>query len=402
MAGQPDHPSNPGDFLRFQPEILQEINFMGETMLITGIVLLTAACLYAGLIGLFTFGWYRKKENIAESVYENGLKVSVIVAARNEEKHIADLLMDLAVQDYPDFLLEVLVVDDHSEDNTIEIVRNIIAERKLDGFKLIENEYKAGKKSAIAAGISKATGDVVLLSDADCRLGPGWISCMVSFFKREERMMIFGPVSYFPEEGLLNRFQSLEFSGLMASGAGAAMTGRPFMCNGANLAYRKEAFLQVGGYNGNEKFISGDDVFLMHKIKDRFGSRAIGFALDRNAIVRTFAAPGLKAFFKQRIRWASKTKGYSDKLAILTAAIVFIFNLFIVAVFSAGFFLPFLFLWYFNCIILKSIIDLPLIIGITGFNNERRLIWWYLPFQLVYPFYVVSAGVCSIFAGKKW
>ncbi len=59
-------------------------------------------------------------------------------------------------------------------------------------------------------------------------------------------MMIFGPVAYFPEKGLLNRFQSLEFSGLMASGAGAAMAGRPFMCNGANLAYRKEAFLKVG------------------------------------------------------------------------------------------------------------------------------------------------------------
>jgi poly-beta-1,6-N-acetyl-D-glucosamine synthase len=215
-------------------------------------------------------------------------------------------------------------------------------------------------------------------------------------------MMIFGPVSYFQEKGPLNRFQSLEFSGLVASGAGAALAGKPFICNGANLAYRKDAFLKVNGYQGNERFISGDDVFLMHKIKEEFGSRAISFALDRNAIVRTFPAPGFRAFLNQRIRWASKTKGYNDKLAILTAATVFTFNLFIAAAFIAGFFLPTLFLLYLSSMTLKCIIDLPLIYGITGFNDERRLMRWYLPFQVVYPAYIVIAGVCSLFAGKKW
>jgi cellulose synthase/poly-beta-1,6-N-acetylglucosamine synthase-like glycosyltransferase len=188
----------------------------------------------------------------------------------------------------------------------------------------------------------------------------------------------------------------------MASGAGAAMAGMPFICNGANLAYRKEAFFKVDGYVGNSEFISGDDVFLMHKLKERYGGRAISFALNRNAIVRTFPAPGIKEFFKQRIRWASKTKGYKDNLATITAITVFLFNFSVVASFLAGFFFPTLFLLYFYCMVVKSLIDLPLIYGITGFNKERRLMLWYLPFQLVYPFYIFIAGVCSMFAGKNW
>jgi cellulose synthase/poly-beta-1,6-N-acetylglucosamine synthase-like glycosyltransferase len=375
---------------------------MGDIMLITGIVLSLAALPYAGLIGLFTFGWYRKKSPPEKKKDEISIKVSVIVAARNEEECILDLLNDLDAQDYPSSLFEVLVVDDHSIDHTIEIIRNSIDGRNFDGFKLIKNEDGIGKKAAITAGISKATGDLILLTDADCRLGPDWVSAMVSHFQDEKKMMIFGPVAYFTGEGLLNRFQSLEFSGLMASGAGAALAGRPFMCNGANLAYRKEAFLKVRGYEGNEEFISGDDVFLMHKIKEKYGSDAIGVDINRNTIVRTSPAPGFRAFFNQRIRWASKTRGYRDSLATITAITVFLFNFSIVAVFFAGFFLPTLFLLYFNFIILKSIIDLPLIYGVTGFNKERGLMMWYLPFQVIYPLYIVVAGFWSLFGKKKW
>jgi cellulose synthase/poly-beta-1,6-N-acetylglucosamine synthase-like glycosyltransferase len=388
---------------------------MEEISWITGIVLSLTGLLYAGLIGLFTFGWYRKKGPLLEATVETATKVSVIVAARNEEESIANILNDLAAQDYPSFLMEVLVVDDHSTDKTAGIVSDFIVRRDFSGFFLkilatdgftrqtgSPDENNAGKKAAIAAGVSRTTGELVLLTDADCRVGPDWVSSMVSYFKDEKKMMVSGPVSYFPVKGLLNRFQSLEFSGLVASGAGAALAGHPFMCNGANLAYRKEAFLKVSGYSGNEQYISGDDVFLMHKMKEEFGNQAIGFAKDIRTLVQTYPAPSLKAFFKQRIRWASKTKGYKDTLAILTAAIVFTFNLFIIAAFIGGFWNPEFLLIYGTGILIKTLIDFPLMWGITRFNKERRLMLWYLPFQLVYPVYVALAGILSLFRKKKW
>lgn len=392
---------------------------MEEIALITGIVLIFTGFLYGWLIGLFTYGWYRGKSVFDNSSENPATKVSVIIATRNEKRGIGNLLSDLTAQHYTGSLFEVLVVDDHSEDNTIEIVRNIIEGKKYEGFKLInlatigatdgltrqinvQHIDYGGKKAAIACGISQSTGDVILLTDADCRIGPDWVSSMVSCFNDKTKMMVFGPVAYFPEGGLLNRFQSLEFSGLIASGAGAAMAQLPFICNGANLAYRKEAFLKVSGYEGNEKFISGDDVFLMHKMKKEFGAQAIGFAKDLRTLVRTYPAPGLKAFINQRIRWASKTKGYRDPLSMFTATTVFFFNLFIIAAFFGGFCHPVYFLFSAGGILWKSLIDFPLMWGITGFNKEKRLMWCYLPFQVAYPFYVVIAGVWSLFGRKKW
>ena len=163
---------------------------MGGLMLITGIVLSLTGLLYAGLIGLFTFGWYRQKGPTIAGTLESSMKVSVIVAARNEEECMTDLLNDLAAQHYPSSLMEILIIDDHSIDNTIEIIRNNIDGQNFHGFKLINNEDCVGKKAAIAAGISKATGDLILLTDADCRLGPGWVSAMVSYFEDKTKMMM--------------------------------------------------------------------------------------------------------------------------------------------------------------------------------------------------------------------
>lgn len=375
---------------------------MENLLLITGIALSLAGLLYAVPIGLFTFGWYRQKGTPGTRADGNGMKVSVVVAARNEENCIADLLADLAAQLYPSSLTEIIVIDDHSTDKTYRIVEDSITKLKHPGLKLLKNEGRPGKKAAIELGIGHSTGDLIFSTDADCRIGPGWIASMECYFHDTGKVMISGPVSYLPGKGLTGRFQSLEFSGLVASGAGAALAGRPFLCNGANLAYRKNAFMQVKGYAGNEQFISGDDVFLLHKMKMEFGGKAIGFALDKDALVRTCPAKGIVGFFNQRIRWASKTRGYRDKISILTAAAVFSFSFFLAFTFLAGFCHPLIFLLYTGALLLKSAIDLPLMWGVTGFTGNRKLMKWYLLFQVIYPFYVVIAGVLSLVPRKSW
>jgi cellulose synthase/poly-beta-1,6-N-acetylglucosamine synthase-like glycosyltransferase len=314
-----------------------------------------------------------------------------------------NVLEDLLLQDYPGDLLEIIVVDDNSTDNTSRIISDFIQEHNFPRIVLLKNseDKSSGKKAALDVGINHSSGDIILTTDADCRVGKSWISAMVNAF-RDDTRMVFGPVSYFEKRGLTAKFQTLEFLGLVASGAGAALAGIPFLCNGANLAYRKDAFRQVKGFDGNEKYLSGDDVFLLHKMKKEFGRKAVIFNDDETSIVKTYPAPNMRKFFSQRVRWASKSKAYKDGLSILTAIVVFSYSLTVLQSFLAGFFNPVYFLASGGLLLIKMIADFPLMLGITRFTGQLRLLRWYLPFQVVYPVYIVVAGMGSFFGGKKW
>jgi cellulose synthase/poly-beta-1,6-N-acetylglucosamine synthase-like glycosyltransferase len=372
-----------------------------------GLWLVACGLLYFLLIGFFTYGWFRRKKSISEnrySIFESHKSIiSVVVAARNEQIHIMNVLEDLLLQDYPGDLLEIIVVDDNSTDNTSRIISDFIQEHNFPRIVLLKNseDKSSGKKAALDVGINHSSGDIILTTDADCRVGKSWISAMVNAF-RDDTRMVFGPVSYFEKRGLTAKFQTLEFLGLVASGAGAALAGIPFLCNGANLAYRKDAFRQVKGFDGNEKYLSGDDVFLLHKMKKEFGTKAVIFNDDESSIVKTYPAPNMRKFFSQRVRWASKSKAYKDGLSILTAIVVFSYSLTVLLSFIAGFFNPVYFLASGGLLLIKVIADFPLMLGITRFTGQRRLMRWYLPFQVVYPVYIVLAGLGSFFGGKKW
>ena len=377
---------------------------MGIGVLVIGSFLLATWTIYIVLIGFFTYGWFRPETSLKIKNTDPGMKVSIIIAARNEERYIIDLLGDLFIQDYPSGLMEIIVVDDHSTDNTVRIIKDFVARNSFNNFTIIisDDKSESGKKAAITQGVNRSGADLILTTDADCRVGPGWVSSLAAHFQDENIRMVFGPVMYFDKGGLASRFQSLEFSGLMASGAGAAGAGLPFMCSGACLAYRKTAFLQVSGFKGNEKFISGDDVFLLHKMKKTFGRKAIIFCKNKDALVKTYPVHGFMMFLNQRARWASKSKGYKDALSVITAIIIFSYSFSLLLSFIAGFFNSIFFFVTGGLLFIKIITDLSLMLGITAFTGQRGLMRWYLPFQLVYPFYIVVAGMLSLFERRKW
>jgi len=366
------------------------------------------AALYMILIGFFTYGWYRGRKSsvfsLQSSVVPGKVPVSLVVSARDEEKFIGDLLDDLTRQDYQEDLTEIIIVDDKSIDNTYKIIEDFMQVNNSSKIILLKTEEfnVSGKKAAIDLAVRRATGEIILTTDADCKVGPGWITAMVNSFKDEKIRMVAGPVSYLPVKGFWNEFQSIEFASLIASGAGAAGAGHPFLCNGAGLAYRKEAFMQVGGFSGNEQYLSGDDVFLLHKVKKAFGRRSVVFCHGEKAIVKTFPAEGFRKFISQRVRWASKSRAYSDPLSIFTALIVFSYSLTVLSSFISGFFNPWFFLLSGGMLVLKMITDFPLLWGVTGFFRHRRLLRWYPVFQVIYPFYIAYAGLLSLFKRRLW
>ena len=206
-------------------------------------------------------------------------KVSVILPVRNEISVIAGCLDGLAVQDYPPELFEIIVSDDFSEDYTAEKVRHWAGEHpglKLTlltgGSNIKENQ---GKKKAIERAVVAADGNIILCTDADTVHGKSWIKSIASAFSRQEVNMVLAPVGFTGEKGVFQKIQVMEFLGIMGITAGSANLGFPLMCNGANLAYRKQAFVETGGFSGNSNFHSGDDQFLMMKFRNLYGGLSL-------------------------------------------------------------------------------------------------------------------------------
>lgn len=245
-------------------------------------------------------------------------KVTVMIAARNEEERIAFTIDDILAQDYPKHLMEVIFVDDHSTDRTADIIKSY-ADRGVKLLQLKEDKpLNSYKKKAIAKAIGLSTGDLMVATDADCRMGTAWLSAIVSYYETNDWVMISSPVTYFEERNLFEYMQTLEFAYLIGIGAAFIGNGRASTCNGANLAYRKDVFYEVGGFSGIDELASGDDELLLQKVAEKYPGR-IGFLKGREAIVFTHAKHTLNEFLQQRRRWASKSTRYKDKKIVALA-----------------------------------------------------------------------------------
>lgn len=358
---------------------------------------------YLIIIFIYTFGWYRLKTFIPSAIKFDTL-VSIVIPARNEERNIQILLTNLIQQNYPKDNFEIIIIDDNSTDNTAEIVSAFIKQNPEHRIKIIhlsgENPEEAYKKKAITKAIDTSIGELIITTDADCTVDKNWLRSFVSFYQLEKPQMIVGPVSFHNESSLFEKLQSFEFLSLIAITAGAIRIRRPIMCNGANLAYEKSAFTAVGGF-GNDKFSSGDDVFLLLKIKKQFGNRSVRFIKSLDAIVHTEPKKNIKDFIHQRIRWASKNKGYDVKI-LLVSFTVYMVNLLLISGLLFALIYPSIINIVLASMIIKMIIDLPILFGITKFVKQRKIMFYAFPMIILYPIYIIITGGLGIIGNYQW
>lgn len=364
-------------------------------------IVLIFTALYLICIAAFTFGLFNLKERFHSINKNNLVKVSVLIAARNEEKNIEKLLESLKKQSFPKELFEVIIVNDHSTDNTDEIINDFINKNKELDVKLLKAEKK-GKKHAISQALHTAINELVIVTDADCVLNDLWIESIVGFYQEEKCKMILAPVLLSPAENLFEKMQVLEHLSLIGSTAGSASIGFPVMCNGANMAYERKAALEVEKFRKDFYIPSGDDMFLLEQFVKRYGHNNVKFLLSKSAVVKTKTCKTIKEFFRQRRRWVSKTKSYTSWKVIVTALIVLFFNLSIISLLVSAFFVPALWSIYILLTLLKFFIDFPLLKNITNFMNQGSLLKWVLPLEIIYPFYVVFTALSgTIFTKLK-
>jgi len=316
--------------------------------------------------------------------------VSVVVACKNEQGNLPPLLNCLDSQDYPRELYEVIIVNDNSTDRTFEVASDFSMSCKKI---LLTNEGK-GKKQAIRTGIKTASGNLIVTTDADCLMGKRWLRTIAAFFEKEGSDMIICPVQLDEGSGFFRRFQELEFLGLQGITAGSAFSGESTMCNGANLSFKRQVYLD-NAENLYDRIASGDDIFLLHSLKNNSKS-SISWLESTESIVTAKSSSSPGGFFKQRRRWLSKGKYYRDLFTYLLGIVTFITIFFQVVTFITGFLNP-LFWWIFLAVfLLKSIPDFLILRNTSMRYGRQKLMNWFFPAQLVYPFYVMAVVVYSL------
>lgn len=364
-------------------------------------IVLVFTTAYIILIAAFTIGLFNLKDKNFFFNKKNPVNVSVLIAARNEEESIGKLLESLYNQTFAKELFEVIIVDDHSEDNTKKIIEDFISKNKDFNVRILDSEG-IGKKSAISQALHLAINELIIVTDADCILNELWIESIVGFYQEKKCKMILAPVLLSPANSLFEKMQVLEHLSLIGSTAGSASIGFPVMCNGANMAYERESALEVEKYRHDFNIPSGDDMFLLEQFVKNFGYKNVKFLLSKHATVKTKTCKTISDFFRQRRRWVSKSKSYTNWKIILTALVVLFFNLSIVLLFLSAFFIPALWSLYILLSLLKFFVDFPILKNITNFMNQSSLMRWTLLLEFIYPFYVVFTAISGLVFNVSW
>jgi len=368
------------------------------------LLLLSAFLLYLLHYLFFLQRIFRGLKNITLSTSEKLPYefVSVIIPFRNEEENILANLKSIESQSYPTEKYELIYVDDTSEDNSLELLKNNIKKNNIRLLSVPKDFSKnAHKKRAVRYGIENAKGMIIVTTDADCIHDEEWLKSLVLSFDSVTGF-VSGPVEFETDNGLFSEFQKLEFAGLVLCGAGLIGAGHPTICNAANIAYRKKVFDGVSGFKDQMNLSSGDDELLMQKIaKD--SDFKVKFCIDKKAIVKTSVNKTFGDFYQQRKRWASKGLFYSDKTLVLKLILIYLFYVgLVVQIFLGLFYYPYFIVSFFISIILKVIFELRILVkGKTIIFSDLKL-KHLLAVEILQIPYVIVTGLVGAFGNYLW
>lgn len=357
------------------------------------LILGTVFLIYLLFIGQLFYGFNRMKR-FSKKEFTPKTSFTIVVPFRNEKENLPNLLHSISLLHYPKELVEVILVDDDSDDEfriqnlefRIQMVKNI-------------RKSNSPKKDAIETAIEIAKNDWIITTDADCLVQKDWLTIYDQYIQENEVEMVASGVCYVPKKDFLSAFQNLDFLSLQGATIGSYGINQPFMCNGANFAYSKQFFKELNGFQGNETIASGDDVFLLQKAVS-VAPEKVGFLLAKESIVATKPVATWSELFQQRVRWASKSTGYSSLYGKLLALVVFGGNL--------GWIVSFL-LWligfldqniFMLFVALKFLIDFILICKTANFFESK--LQYVIASSLLYPLFSVSVAVYSLFGKYSW
>jgi len=338
---------------------------------------------------------------------------TIVVPFRNEEKNLSKLLESLSQLNYPISLIQIVMVDDFSEDNSTQVYNQWRIDHQAVDTTLLENLLLSNspKKDALSRAIPIAKHDWIVTTDADCIVAKNWLLTLDNYIQQNPESsgpeMIVGAVMYKTKNNWFHHFQQLDLMSLQGVTIGSFGIGKPFMCNGANFTYTKKFFTEIGGFGGINDKASGDDVLLLQKAIDH-NKQKVHYLKNNDFIVKTKPENDLVKLFMQRVRWAAKSTGYKSKYAKSLAVIVLLMNLSLAVAFcllpSVAFFFPFPFLnWKIVLFVflVKYVVDYILLYKSNSYLRNGK---FFLPLasSIMYPLFSSLVGMYSLCGSFKW
>lgn len=353
--------------------------------------------IFSFVIGIDRIQNFKKTKDVDQ------INFSILIPFRNEAKNLPLILKSLSKIRYPLDKFEIFLINDDSSDNFKMHIDNFQNQNNKIKIHLINSERKSNspKKDAIKTAVMQTNFDWIITTDADCIVPEEWLKNFNYFIQKNNSKMIVAPVTFIYEDNFLNNFQILDFLSLQGSTIGGFGINKPFMCNGANLAYNKHAFLEVNGFDGNDHIAGGDDIFLLEKFINTFPKK-VQYLKSETSIVKTKAQPSLNQLINQRIRWAAKTGSYSNSFGKFVGLIVFTTNFYLIFLFVYAT-LNYISWQHFGLVfLLKFNIDFLLIYKTSKIFIQQEALKKYLISSFLYPIFNVFVAFLSFFKKFEW
>jgi len=233
-------------------------------------------------------------------------KVTVLVCARNEEEYIDECLRSLAALDYPDGQLEILIVNDRSTDATADILQRWCA--TLPHLKVLtittDIEGTRGKVNALIQGMDQVQGEIVLMTDADCKVPTQWVKEHIGWYDADTGMV--SSMTSLETHSVFSGAHCLEMVQVLALSMAGINYGVPVSVIGNNLSVRKKTYDELGGYRSID-FSVTEDLALFQAVWHSKKWKA-KFKTNRDIAVLTQPPADFKTWWRQKHRWVAGGK----------------------------------------------------------------------------------------------
>ncbi len=332
--------------------------------------------------------------SVQDSLLLQDVKISIVVSAKNETANIESLVNSLSKLDYPKDNFEVIIIDDHSNDNTLEIVKGLIKEHDNISIHPNENEPSLAKKGALTFGIAKAKFSFIMITDADCRPEPGWLK---SFSKKFTQGFdfVFGIAPFYSDKSFIGNYSGFENLRSSILTFSLANLGYPYSAAARSFGFSKKAFKKIEGYKNTLETLSGDDDLLLREAI--INKMKIEFVTDKEAFVFSSSKKTLEDYSSQKARHTKTSFHYLLHQKIILG----FWHLLNLALFFSPI-LVFVNIFFVVPFVIKIICDEIIVLSFQkkfGYNFKIGKI---ILMQIVYEAFIIINFFNALFRKDKW